>query len=97
LQSGENMSRSSLLLAAVFGASLLARPSGANEPGGLGCPAYKAELIAAKTSLLRGDRRGTVEALRRAQEALAACIRESSEETALAASAIQPAESAERG
>jgi hypothetical protein len=52
------------------------------------CPAYVAELRVAKTSLLRRDRTGAVAALRRAQEALAECIRESSEETALAASMV---------
>jgi hypothetical protein len=73
----------------VFAVSVLGTVPPARASEGVSCPAYSAALVAAKTSVVRGDRASALQALRRAQEALADCIRESSEETALAACAVE--------
>ena len=40
------------------------------------CPAYPAHLRSAREHLARGDRKGAVDELHRADEALASCLRE---------------------
>jgi hypothetical protein len=54
------------------------------------CPAYRAHLQQARTSLLRGERTAAIAALRGAQEALAACLRDEGGETALAYAGARP-------
>ena len=49
------------------------------------CPPYVAHLRAARSDLGRGDRPAALTELRRAEEALAVCLREESGVTALAA------------
>jgi hypothetical protein len=76
---------------AVFAAALLlgATPTQATETPAASveddCPTYATLLRSALARLERGDRAGAITQIKRARTALADCLRDSAEETALAA------------
>jgi hypothetical protein len=73
-------------LPSLLGAVLLA-PAVAAADGTIatGCPAYPAHLHAARSALVRGDRKAAAAELRRAEAALEVCLRRDGGETVFAA------------
>ena len=84
------MSARRLALLALLAASVPAVSRAQDERLAARCPAYPAQLRVARAALARGDRSAAAGALRRAQEALASCIREEAAARSLLAAHLLP-------